>query len=268
MPEENKKKEAGGISRRQFLKDAGLILGGAAIGTGISHTLIPQKTVEIEVPVEVKTPVYICPYCGSDSGTFDALSNHITAAHPSEEIITQFACPYCDEKFASIEALKSHLNNKGLIRLIVNGNPYELKVKPHWTLAFILREKLGLTGTKIGCDRGSCGICTVIVDGKPIYSCMMLAVDADGRNIVTIEGLSDGIMLNPVQQAFVDNDASQCGYCTPGFIMSAKALLDSNPAPTRDEVREAFSGHICICGHTKKVVDAVLACAERNRQNG
>lgn len=261
-PEEDKKREAGEITRRQFLAGAGLVVGGAAVGVGgAAYAWLPKK--EVKVPVEVEVPRYICPYCGSDFDTFDKLSNHISDEHPDEEIITQFACPYCNEKFPSIDMLRTHLGTEGLIKLNVNECTYELKVKSNWTLAFILREKLGLTGTKIGCDRGSCGTCTVIVDGKSIYSCMMLAVDADGRNIVTIEGLSDGIMLHPVQQAFVDNDASQCGYCTPGFIMSAKALLDRNPNPTRDEVREALSGHICICGHTKKIVDAVLSCAEK-----
>ncbi|MHC4277891.1 MAG: (2Fe-2S)-binding protein [Planctomycetota bacterium] len=145
-----------------------------------------------------------------------------------------------------------------MIEITVNGKPYLCKVKPNWSLVFVLREKLGLTGTKIGCDRGTCGTCTVIVDGRPVYSCMVLATEADGSDIQTIEGISDGITLHPIQQAFVDNDAVQCGYCIPGFIMSAKALLDKNSNPTRDEVREALSGHLCICGHTKKIVDAVL----------
>ncbi len=263
-PEEEKGSRSGDISRRKFLAGAGLVVGGAVVGAGITYTIIPSKEriKEVEVPVEVSK--YICPYCSSEFTTFDTLTTHITDEHTEADIITRFACPYCNENFASLEALRAHLGAEGLINLTVNGHAYELKVKSNWSLAFVLREKLGLTGTKIGCDRGSCGTCTIIVDGKPVYSCMMLAMEADGRNIVTIEGLSDGITLHPVQQAFVDNDASQCGYCTPGFIMSAKALLDRNPNPTRDEVREALSGHICICGHTKKIVDAVLFCAERD----
>jgi aerobic-type carbon monoxide dehydrogenase small subunit (CoxS/CutS family) len=149
---------------------------------------------------------------------------------------------------------------EGLIAMRVNGQDYALAgVKPHWSLAFILREKLGLTGTKVGCDRGSCGTCTVLKDGEAVYSCMVPAVHAGGSEIQTVEGLSDGIILNPVQQAFYNNDAVQCGYCTPGFLMAAQALLNSNSSPSRADVNEALSGHICTCGHYKKVVDAVLS---------
>jgi carbon-monoxide dehydrogenase small subunit len=123
----------------------------------------------------------------------------------------------------------------------------------------VLKERLGLPGLKIGCDQGTCGTCAVIVDGKSILSCMMLAIEAEGKEILTIEGLSDNINLHPIQQAFVDNDAVQCGYCAPGFIMAAKSLLDENPSPTFDEVREGLSGHICPCGNSKRMVEAVLA---------
>ena len=231
------KKETGQVTRRQFLAGAGLAVASAAVGAGVTRAIAPSK----EKVKEVEIPKYVCPYDRLEFGSFAALIAHIEAEHPGTPPLT----------------------TEGLIKLLVNGGLYYLKVKPGWTLAFVLREKLGLTGTKIGCDRGSCGTCTVIVDGRPVYSCMMLAVEADGRNIMTIEGLSDGITLHPVQQAFVDNDASQCGYCIPGFIMSAKALLDRNPKPTRDEVREALSGHICICGHTKKIVAAVLSLAQK-----
>jgi carbon-monoxide dehydrogenase small subunit len=147
---------------------------------------------------------------------------------------------------------------EGLSTLTVNGKSTVLEIEPDMSLAFVLREKLGLVGTKIGCDRGTCGTCTVIMDGRTVYSCTVLAIEAEGKAIETIEGLSDGVNLHPVQQRFVDNSAAQCGICTPGFIMAAKSLLDSNPNPTRDEVREALSGHFCTCGHTLKIVDAVL----------
>lgn len=147
-----------------------------------------------------------------------------------------------------------------IVTLEVNGETHSLvNLKPWWSLAFVLREKLAVTGPKIGCDRGTCGTCTVIVDGKAVYSCMLLAVNSDGAKIETVEGLSDGVTLSPLQQAFYDNQASQCGFCTPGFIMAAKALLDSNSNPSRAQVNEAVSGHICTCGAHKTVVDAVLS---------
>ena len=261
---EEKHSRAGAISRRKFLAGAGMVVGGTIVGAEIARVLISsgERIKEVEVPIEVSK--YVCPYCSSEFATFGILTNHIEDEHAGSEIINQFVCPYCSQKFISIEALRAHLGAENLINLVVNGRQYELKVESSWTLAFVIREKLGLMGTKIGCDRGSCGTCAVIVDGKPVYSCMILAVEADGGDIMTIEGLSDGLTLHPIQQAFIDNDASQCGYCIPGFIISAKALLDVNPNPTRDEVREALSGHICNCGHTKKIVDAVLACSQKD----
>lgn len=263
-PNEEKHGRAGSISRRKFLAGAGLVFGGAIVGAEIANALIHSKEgiKEIEVPIEVSK--YVCPYCSSEFAAFGTLTDHIKDEHAGSEIIDQFVCPYCSQKFISIEALRAHLGAENLINLVVNGRPYELKVESSWTLAFVIREKLGLMGTKIGCDRGSCGTCAVIVDGKSVYSCMILAAEADGGDIMTIEGLSDGLTLHPIQQAFIDNDASQCGYCIPGFIISAKALLDANPNPTRDEIREALSGHICNCGHTKKIVDAVLSCAQKD----
>ena len=145
----------------------------------------------------------------------------------------------------------------GIITLSVNGQDSTVKVEPDWSLAFVLREKLGLVGLKQGCGLGECGTCTVVVDGRAVYSCMILAVEAEDMEIETIEGLSDGITLHPIQQSFVDYYGSQCGYCAPGFIMAAKALLDENPNPTFDEVREGLSGHLCMCGNMKYIIDAV-----------
>ena len=134
------------------------------------------------------------------------------------------------------------------VALEVNGRTHRLLVEPRWSLLYVLRERLGLTGSKLGCERGECGVCTVLVDDKPQYSCMMLAVEAEGRRITTVEGLMRGEELGPVQQAFVEEDAFQCGYCTPGQVMAVEGLLRANPAPTLGEIREGVSGNLCRCG--------------------
>jgi aerobic-type carbon monoxide dehydrogenase small subunit (CoxS/CutS family) len=166
---------------------------------------------------------------------------------------------------------KITLKNRS-IRLVVNGQPYELwvgdrpqEVNPSHTLAHTLRETLGLTGTKIGCDHGACGACTVLMDGKPVLSCMMLTVEADGKNITTIEGLGDPstMKLDPLQQAFIDHTAFQCGFCTPGIIMSAKGLFNENPSPTEQEVKEGLSGNYCRCISHYHVLEAVMAAARK-----
>jgi carbon-monoxide dehydrogenase small subunit len=167
--------------------------------------------------------------------------------------------------------MKRKRTDKKKIDITVNGHPYELavgaqahEVAPSHTLAYTLRETLNLTGTKVGCDRGSCGSCTVIMDGKAILSCMTLTVECEGKSITTIEGLGDPRTgnLDPLQQAFVDNTAFQCGFCTPGMIMAAKALLDTNPSPDESEVKEVLSGHYCRCISHYHVVRAVLQAAK------
>jgi len=145
---------------------------------------------------------------------------------------------------------------------IVNGDQYSVQVDIRRTLLEVLRETLGLTGTKEMCNKGDCGGCTVIMDGKPILSCLTLAVEAQGRQIVTIEGLADGFKLHPIQQAFVDKGAIQCGYCTPGFIMSAKALLDKNPRPTEEQIKEGIANNICRCTGYVQIVEAIQAAAK------
>ena len=150
---------------------------------------------------------------------------------------------------------------KMIAEFTVNGNVHELAIEPHWLLIEVLREVLGFTGTKHSCGVGNCGACTVLVDGEPVLACMTLAMAARGRSIVTIEGLADGPDLHPLQQAFIDYGAIQCGYCTPGMILAAKALLDREPDPTEDEVRHALSGNICRCTGYVKIVEAVLAAA-------
>jgi xanthine dehydrogenase YagT iron-sulfur-binding subunit len=147
------------------------------------------------------------------------------------------------------------------VSLSVNGRNVAVRVDPATTLVEVLRNDLGLTGTKIGCDRGACSACTVWLDGEPASSCMTLALDARGREITTIEGLAEGDRLHPVQQAFVEHDALQCGFCTPGMVMSCAALLDRKPDADLDDVKSAISGHLCRCGAYPNIFKATLAVA-------
>jgi len=149
------------------------------------------------------------------------------------------------------------------IHLTVNGVEHRTEVEDRWTMVELLRDHLSLTGTKIGCDRGECGACTVLLDGKPIYSCSYLAVWADGHSIETVEGLAQKDRLHPLQEAFIEHDGPQCGFCTAGQLMSARALLNRTPHPTADEVRAALSGNICRCSNYNRYVEAVLAAAGR-----
>ena len=160
--------------------------------------------------------------------------------------------------------------SKKELTLNVNGSRYELKVNITATLADVLREELGLTGTKIMCNEGECGSCTVLMDGRPILSCMTLALDAEGREILTIEGLADPHTgeLHPIQESFVENSGMQCGVCTPGMILTAKALIDENPDPSEAEVREALSGNLCRCGNYQRITECVLDAAESMRAGG
>jgi xanthine dehydrogenase YagT iron-sulfur-binding subunit len=146
--------------------------------------------------------------------------------------------------------------------LQINGRRYSLFVEPRWSLLYVLRERLGLTGTKVGCDRGECGACTVLIDDVPRYACMTLAVEAEGAKITTLEGLMKGEELGPVQQAFVEHDAFQCGYCTPGQIMAVEGLLRAKPDPSLDEVRAGISGNLCRCGAYKHIFNAAQRAAE------
>lgn len=146
---------------------------------------------------------------------------------------------------------------KEIIRITVNGEPHELLVDARTTLLEALREHIGLTGAKEGCGLGECGSCTVIVDQKPTLSCLVLAVDVAGKEVLTIEGLARGTELHPIQQAFVDHGAIQCGYCTPGMVMTAKALLDENPHPTQEDTKKAISGNLCRCTGYTKILEAI-----------
>ncbi|MCX7857691.1 MAG: (2Fe-2S)-binding protein [Deltaproteobacteria bacterium] len=160
------------------------------------------------------------------------------------------------------------------IRLKVNGKIYDLTVgkdvQPWHTLTHTLREKLGFTGTKVGCDHGACGACTVLIEEKPVLSCLTLTVECDGKSIVTIEGIGDPTSgrLDPLQEAFIEHTAFQCGFCTPGIIMSLKALLDGNPSVTEEDIKDALSGHYCRCISHYHVLRAVKDVIEKRRRNG
>ncbi len=151
---------------------------------------------------------------------------------------------------------------KQQIQLKVNGELYQLDVEPCKTLLDVIRDEIKLTGTKEGCSLGECGACTVLMDGKAVNSCLVLAVDAVGQEIVTIEGLAQRDKLHPIQQAFVNHGGLQCGFCTPGMIMTAKALLDENPNPTEDEVRAGIAGNLCRCTGYTKIIESILAAAQ------
>jgi carbon-monoxide dehydrogenase small subunit len=151
-----------------------------------------------------------------------------------------------------------------MITLNVNDNEYSVEVAPYRTLLETLRDKLGLTEVKNSCGEGECGSCTVLLDGKPVVSCLMPAVQADGRRITTITGLSGNGKLHPIQRKFIEHDAVQCGYCTPGMVLSAKALLDNNPNPTEEEAKIAISGNICRCTGYQQIVEAIMAAADES----
>lgn len=273
MPEKEKETQDGQISRRQFIRNAGIVVGGTAVGSSILLSACGDggetitKTVTKTVNVTTSTAKYVCPYDSQEFDTFAALQAHVTANHQAGDPVTKFVCPFDNQEFDSLAALKAHLEAEhleavagveGLVTLNVNGKDIMVEVEPEWSLAFVLREKLGLTGTKVGCDRGECGTCTIHMDGKTVYACMVLACEAEGHQIVTIEGLADGATLHPVQKLFMDNASYQCGYCTPGNIMTAVALLAKNSSPTRDQVREALSGNLCFCIDYTRTINTIL----------
>lgn len=168
----------------------------------------------------------------------------------------KYLCPYCAAQQESFESLKAHVlkshNNQpvplaeGMIRLTVNGQAYQIHVEPEWTLNYLIHDRMGLTSPKMFCDRGACGSCTVIMDGRPILSCMSLAIECDGKRIETAEGIADA--GHPLVESYVKHHCMQCGYCTPGFITTSKALLDRNPNPSEAEIVEALGGNLCRCG--------------------
>lgn len=229
--EEGRIEAPSGMSRREFLKDAGLIVGGATVGS-----------------------LALAGGCGGETKTVT---------------VNKYVCALDNQEFATLEELKTHntaahagVSAAGMTQLIVNGRSEWRAVKANWTLAYVLREKLGLTGTKRGCDHGDCGVCTVIMDGRPALSCLVLAVEAEGKPITTVEGLVLGGDLDPLQKAFIGNDAMQCGFCIPGQLMTAKALLSYKAKPTVEEIKEFMAGTLCRCGAHPNIVKAIQEVAQ------
>lgn len=234
MAEEEIKEKASGLSRREFLKDAGLVVGGAAVGsmafmsscnsaTTTKTVTSPPVTTTITAGAATK---FVDPVDGTEWPSADALKVHFNIAHPNAD--------------------------HTLVAFTVNDVGYAFQVKPYASLATTLREGLAMYSVKEGCNLGECGTCTVLVDGVATFACMMLAVEMEGRSVLTVEGLSNNGKLNPVQQKFYDKELVQCGQCTPGFIMAAQGLINVNPKPTLDDVRMALSGHICMCGNLRR----------------
>ena len=187
---------------------------------------------------------YLCPYCAATFETFEGLKGHALAEH----------------KAASVPL------PEGMITLTINGQVYQVQVEPQWTLNYLLHDRLGLTSPKMFCDRGACGSCTVIMEGRPILSCMSLAIECDGKKIETAEGIADA--GHPLIESYVKHHCMQCGYCTPGFVTTAKALLDRIPNPTEEEIIDALGGNLCRCGTYPQHPKAILEAAEILRQKG
>lgn len=224
------------ISRRAFLKDAGLIVGGTAIGSIALASACSNKTATVTAPTTVTTGAATVTTTTTVPTT---VTTTVTTTVPGTPSGTADS--------------RTTFN--------VNGKEYKVDIQPYWTLSHVLRECLGLTALKIGCDRGECGHCTVLVNGKGVYSCLMLAIDATAPvKIETSESLSaDKIHLDPIAQAYLDNMAYQCGFCTSGFMMATKALLAETPKPTMAQVQEGLSGHMCVCSAIKRVCETVFA---------
>ncbi len=222
----SEEKESKNLSRRQFLKDAGLLVGGTAVGSltlaGACSTAATTTTKTVTTTV-------------SGAG---ATTTVTVTSPPATKVV---------------EVLP-----EGVVTLKVNGQSIPLTVDPNWSLAFVLREKLSLTGTKMGCDRGECGTCTIHMDGTPVLACMVLACEAEGSEILTIEGLANGATLHPVQKLYMDRASFQCGFCTPGNIMTTVALYKKFPKPTRPQAREALSGNQCWCIDYTRTLNTIV----------
>ena len=213
---EKEKDETKGLSRREFLKDAGIFAGGAAVGTAA-----------------------LLSSCGGEGATQTVVRT---------TTVTQTAPAVTAQPVAAIP---------GLITLNVNGKDYNVTVDNEDTLAFALREKCLLPGVKVGCNRGECGTCTVLIDGKPIYSCLVLAIEAPGKKIETVEGIGSYNKLSNLQKVMIENHALQCGFCIPGYVLTGTALLRKNPKPTRQQIKEAIAGHFCYCGCMTRIVKSL-----------
>lgn len=248
-------KKSGEISRREFLKDAGLVVGGAAIGSTVLLAACGgEETTETVTQTQTQTKT-VTTTAGAATVT---------------QTVPKFVCPIDQQEFDTLAALQAHFDAEhadvapaalNVVKFTVNGGAYEFQVTPEDTLRAILRDKLGFTSIKDMCvGFGACGSCTVIVDGRPVLSCMTLAIECDGVTIETAEGLAD--VNHPLIDAYALNHCMQCGYCTPGFIVTAKALLDHNPNPTEEDIRDALTGNLCRCGTYPAHILAVLEAAK------
>lgn len=224
------KEKEGQLSRREFLRDAGLVVGGATIAA-VPFMAACDKTVTANAPTATVT-----------------VPTTVAATAPTATV-TVTAPP--------VTTLPEGIKAAVMVELNVNGLKRMVQVEPYQTLAEVLRDTMGLTGTKVGCDRGSCGACTILANGKPVFACMMLAIEASGIDITTIEGLARNGKLTPLQQAVYEHTGFQCGFCTAGLIMEATALLAEKPRPTMDEMKAAFGGHICRCGSYYSFMESV-----------
>lgn len=248
MPETEKLTDKLEFSRRQFLKGTGIVIGGTAIGSAFLLSSCTGGNGE--------TTKTVTKTAAGTTATATVTQTQTTTTTVAG--VTKYVDPFTGQEFDTLAALKAHLEATmgaapgvdNVTLMTVNGDAYGfVNLKGYNSLLYVLREKLGLFGTKNGCDMGECGACTVLINGKPALSCLSLALDLDGATIETVEGLWDGITLNPVQQIFYDKDALQCGYCAPGVIMSATALKREKASPTLAEIQEALSGHMCTCGN-------------------
>lgn len=235
-----------GISRREFLKDAGFVIGGATLGSLTLLAACGEEAAETETITKTETETATLTTTET-VGAGETVTSTVTS--------TVTGTPVTVTTTVTGEAPAV----EGLVHLVVNGVDYWGKVEPNWSLAYVLREKLALTGTKRGCRAGDCGVCTVIMDGRPVVSCLVLAIEADGLPITTIEAWSTGDELHPLQKAFIEEDALQCGFCTPAMLLTAKALLDYKPNPTEAEIKEFMSGVLCRCGEYQDIIKAIQA---------
>jgi aerobic-type carbon monoxide dehydrogenase small subunit (CoxS/CutS family) len=234
-----KEKQSKSVTRKNFLK-GGIIAAGSTIGAGFAVTgtkgFFPG-TEAAPFPEQTYQNIYKCPIDGKDFETFADLKKHFKEAHPEAELPV-------------------------MVKLNVNGKDYDVQIEPHWTLQHALQYRLGLTGAKTKCYRGVCGSCTVIMDGRAVLSCITLAIECEGKSIETVEGIAENPQWEPLIESYCKWEAMQCGYCTPGFVVTAKHLLDKNPKPTEDEIKQALAGNVCSCGTYSQHPIAILEAAE------
>ena len=266
---EKEKKGSGGKTRREFLRDAGLLIGGTTIGSTVLLAACSGDTVTETVTATQTQTATVTSTAAGGTQTVTATTTvgaGQTATVTETATASRFVCPIDGMEFDTLAELQAHFEAEhggeaaipGVVTLNVNGDSYLMKVEPEWTLAFTLREKCLLIGTKIGCNRGECGTCTVIMNGMTVYSCMVLAIEANGAIIETVEGLGEPNNLSKVQEKYAEIRGGQCGFCTPGFLMSATNLLRKNASPTMQETKEAVAGHICPCGNMTRIINGIM----------